>query len=142
MLTKTLQILFCVFIIILSFSFAKKETITIQVQAKFGKRGSGCIGVGGVCALDPPNNQTRTQYDASTNIFLTKDGKIALEFLKNSISVSKAEEQFGTSFFEIEEPFEFSTSLCSALKLKSNSFIIKKGKYPITSTKGSYRVVF
>lgn len=142
MSTKILQISLYCLIITLLFSFSKKENNTIQVQAKFGKRGAGCIGTGAACAIDLTNNRTRSQYDAAANTYLTENGKVVFEFLKNSISVSKAEEQFGLPYYKIEEEFEFSAALCSALKMKSNSYVIKKGTYPITESKGSYRIVF
>ena len=143
MLTKIFQFFLYCSIITLCFSFSKKENnSSVQIQAKLGKRTSGCIGRGGACAIDPPNNRTRNNYDASANVYLTTNGKIVFEFLKTSISVSKAEEQFGTPFFEMEEEFHLSAALCSALKVKSNSFVIKKGHYPITETKEHYRIVF
>lgn len=114
------------------------KNITTDVHLSFGRR-TGCIG-SGTCAIEKPNNYSKSTYDANGTIEVVRDN-IILKINKSSISVANAQAQFKDNTFTMEEKLPLSEHLSSAIGVDSNRSI-STGTYTVIESKDHYEITF
>ena len=125
---------------IYAFSTPNSRGINRSVGVQFGTK-MGCLGTG-LCILVPPNEFNGGTFDAMGQIVVSRGGKTILKIDKNSISVAKAEEQFGNSLFEIKEDFELMPISSNTAQRGNRSVKIKKGFFPISEDEKNFTISF
>jgi hypothetical protein len=126
---------------IYAFSVPNSEPANEQVGLQFGKQ-INCIGQG-LCLMVPPDEFEGGSFDAMGEIIVGMNGKMSLKIDKNSISVAKAEEQFGNLVFEIKENIEIMPTATTNSAQRGNSTLtIQKGLFPVVEDEESYTISF
>jgi len=110
----------------------------------FGQRDLNCKGGTGLCIPPIPTNLLKgAEFDAIGEIGIDRDGNTFIRIKKNSITVSKAEEQFGGEYFEVSEDANLEVmSTNQQFKSRGGKQILKKGKFPVKEDKNFYLISF
>lgn len=149
-LTVSKQVVFSFLLLLMmgtifAFDYTKPKRVASQdVGIIFGNNRRLCLGVG-VCTLMPPDRLRTNSYDALGVLRVGSDGSTTLEIKKNSISVAKAQEQFGDAKFNIEKDIEFSSATAEentgrrGVEMKTT---IKKGSFAVEEDEESYIIAF
>ena len=117
------------------------EVTRSEVGVLFGNPPT-CTGVG-FCVVTPRERFEGASYDAMGTIIVAKDGKVSLQIDKKTISVAKAEEQFGGGgLFEIKEDLELMPEMNKRAAKGAAPPQIKKGNFPVTEDADFYTISF
>ncbi len=127
-----------IYTITILFHFFLASQNTTDVHLSFGRR-TGCIG-SGTCAIDKPNNYSKSTYDVNGTIEVIR-GNIILTVNKNSISVADAQTQFQENIFTMEEQLPLSEHLSSAIGVDNNQSISTE-TYTVIESKDTYEITF
>ena len=126
-----IKVTFCIASIFSVFAFTNspnENQFRIKVGFDFG-RGSNCTGRG-LCAFTNTERSSNDTFDALGYYVVDEDGKTSLKIDKNTISYSKAQEQFTGEDFEVSNTLSMKNS--SQLKLPNGVLpIIEKGTYSV-----------
>jgi len=100
-----------------------------------------CAG-NGICNVTLPENFNGNSFDAIGEFIIETDGSVTLKIKKESISVAKAEQQFGSKMFELNKDLELTPKLNEAVQSRGGRSKITKGSFPILEDKDHYIISF
>ena len=118
-----------------------ETTTRSEVGIMFGSS-PNCMGAG-LCVATPPERFAGASYDAMGEVLVDTGGKVSLRIDKKTISVAKAEEQFGGgASFEIKKDLELMPSMDKRAAKGGTPPQIKKGSFPVTEDADFYTISF
>lgn len=128
---------------IYAFRFPEKDVlVSREVAVIYGNTKGLCVG-SGICQIIKPERFPNNSFDAMGEFVIDRNENVSLRIKKNSISVAKAEEQFGNGSFEIDREIELAPILGRDLQKRGGeNKKIKKGKFSVKEDKDYYIISF